>query len=403
MDSRIAVLVAWVIFGGLLAQYLYTPFPENAKHPVKQRFSRAMVRVMHDVALIGSSLGLGSEVNITRRVSELNTLFSREPDDGTLWVEDKVFDGVQVRVYTPRGLSVTPSPALINIHGGGWAYLDIDGYDAFCRRVAKHANIVVISIDYRRAPEYPFPVPLDDCVTAVKYFISNAQKFNVDQNRIGLTGDSAGGNLAMATALRLQKEDVPKLKLLSLMYPTLQSFDLNLPSYLENPDRRSTSFCMKDTLIHCMQLYAFGNEPLTSAMIKNIHISKEDREKYSKYINMEMLPSKYRKERVTSEVAPTTSGTVKGVDTSIFLNPYFSPLLASDDDLRKLPKTYVMTADIDALRDDGFLLANRMKTLGLELDHEHMEGLEHGFVLFFYYKSSLDYIENYSTYLKKNL
>lgn len=152
-----------------------------------------------------------------------------------------------------------------------------------------------------------------------------------------------------------------------------------------------------------MQLYAFGKEPLTSAMVGNTHISKEDREKYSKYINMEMLPSKYHKKRVPPEVSPTTSGNVKGVDTSVFLNPYFSPLLASDNDLRKLPNTYVMTADIDALRDDGFLLASRMKSLGLDLDHEHMEGLEHGFVLFFYYDSALDYIENYSTYLKKNL
>lgn len=69
-----------------LVDYLFS-FPENARHPFKQRFSRAMVRVMHDIAQIGSSLGLGSEVNITRRVSELNTLFSREPEDGSLWVK----------------------------------------------------------------------------------------------------------------------------------------------------------------------------------------------------------------------------------------------------------------------------------------------------------------------------
>jgi acetyl esterase/lipase len=204
----------------------------------------------------------------------------------------------------------------------------------------------------------------------------------------------------MATALRLIKEDTPQLKLLSLMYPTLQAFDLNLPSYLEHPNRRSTSFCMKETLIHCMQLYAFGHEPLKSVMVENVHISPADREKYSKFINVKMLPSEHQRSFVSTKPSLKTP---THIDTSVFLNPYFSPLLASDDDLRKLPKTYLMTADIDALRDDGFLLAKRMKSLGLDIDHDHMVGLEHGFVLFFYYESSLEYIENYSTYINKNL
>jgi acetyl esterase/lipase len=204
----------------------------------------------------------------------------------------------------------------------------------------------------------------------------------------------------MATVLRLTKEDTPKIKLLSLMYPTLQTVDLSLPSFLEHPNRRSTSFCMKDFVIHCTQLYAFGHEPLTSAMVENAHISPADREKYSKFINVKMLPSEYQKNFASTKLSLKTS---IDIDTSVFLNPYFSPLLASDDDLRKLPKTYLMTADMDALRDDGFLLAKRMKSLGLDIDHDHMVGLEHGFVLFFYYKSTLEYIDNYSTYIHNNL
>lgn len=137
-------------------------------------------------------------------------------------------------------------------------------------------------------------------------------------------------------------------------------------------------------------------------MIKNVYIFKEDREKYLKYINMEMLLFKYCKERVILEVVFIIFGIVKGVDISIFFNLYFFLLFVNDDDLRKLFKIYVMMVDIDVLCDDGFFLVNRMKILGLDLDYEYMEGLEYGFVLFFYYKSLLDYIENYFIYFKKN-
>lgn len=137
-------------------------------------------------------------------------------------------------------------------------------------------------------------------------------------------------------------------------------------------------------------------------MIKNIYIFKEDREKYLKYINMEMLLFKYCKERVILEVVFIIFGIVKGVGISIFFNLYFFLLFVNDDDLRKLFKIYVMMVDIDVLCDDGFFLVNRMKILGLDLDYEYMEGLEYGFVLFFYYKSLLDYIENYFIYFKKN-
>lgn len=137
-------------------------------------------------------------------------------------------------------------------------------------------------------------------------------------------------------------------------------------------------------------------------MIKNVYIFKEDREKYLKYINMEMLLFKYCKERVILEVVFIIFGIVKGVDISVFFNLYFFLLFVNDDDLRKLFKIYVMMVDIDVLCDDGFFLVNRMKILGLDLDYEYMEGLEYGFVLFFYYKSLLDYIENYFIYFKKN-
>jgi acetyl esterase len=120
---------------------------------------------------------------------------------------------IAVRVYRP---SSDILPALVFFHGGGWTIGDLDTHDVLCRQLAAGARCAVFSVDYRLAPENPFPAAVDDAVAATKYLISNPGPLKIDASRIAVGGDSAGGNLAAVVALELRKHN---LAFQLLIYP----------------------------------------------------------------------------------------------------------------------------------------------------------------------------------------
>jgi len=138
---------------------------------------------------------------------------------------------VLVRVHHPHGRG--PHPLYVFLHGGGWCVGTLEERDPRCRAVVAGANCVVVSLDYRMAPENPAPASLDDCVAAIRYIVANAAEFGADGSRFAIGGDSAGGNLTAASALRLRDEGGPKAKLLLLFYGAYTG-DTTLPSVIEN-------------------------------------------------------------------------------------------------------------------------------------------------------------------------
>jgi acetyl esterase len=127
---------------------------------------------------------------------------------------------VRVRLYRPAHNS--PLPALVYIHGGGWVVGDLEMHDDTCRLLANEARCIVVSVDYRLAPEYPFPVPLDDCWSALCWVNENLADRGWDGSTLAVAGSSSGGNLAAAVALRARNEGLP-LALQVLYYPALDS------------------------------------------------------------------------------------------------------------------------------------------------------------------------------------
>ena len=114
--------------------------------------------------------------------------------------------GVAIRAYRPAGVSKTEVlPALVYFHGGGWTIGDLDTHDSLCRSLANGARCAVFSVEYRLAPEAPFPAAVDDCISSTQYISQNASSLNVDANRIAVGGDSAGGNLAAVVALHAKE------------------------------------------------------------------------------------------------------------------------------------------------------------------------------------------------------
>lgn len=144
-------------------------------------------------------------------------------------VEDDDIEHVPVRIYKPDAEGALP--VLVYFHGGGWVTGNLDLVDSPLRTLAKETPAVVVSVDYRLAPEHPFPEPLDDCFTVTQWVAANALSLGADPERLTVGGDSAGGNLAAAVALRARDLASFDIGLQVLIYPVTDN-NLATPSYL---------------------------------------------------------------------------------------------------------------------------------------------------------------------------
>jgi acetyl esterase len=234
--------------------------------------------------------------------------------------EDRTVPGtageIPLRVYTPEGDA--PFPVLVYFHGGGWVIGDIETHDDICAALASRAGCVVVSVDYRLAPEHKFPAPLDDCFAATAYVAQHAAEFGADAARLAVGGDSAGGNLAAVVALVARDRGAPSIVHQALIYP-VTNFDFGTPSYSEN----ATGYF------------------LTTATMR--------------WFWDHYLPA--------------------AVDGA---HPHASPLRA--ESLAGLPPALVITAEYDPLRDEGEAYAARLGEAGVPVTMYRYDGMVHGFV-----------------------
>jgi len=172
-------------------------------------------------------------VDEIRRNTQGRTITSG-PVENILEISNRFIPGptsdLPVRIYRPT--VATNAPAVVYFHGGGWVLNFLDIYDASLARLANQSGATIIAVNYQKAPEHPFPIPFDDCYATLLWVVANATNLGIDENRIGVAGDSAGGNLAAAVALKARDNDIA-LSVQILIYPaTDRNFDT--ASYKEN-------------------------------------------------------------------------------------------------------------------------------------------------------------------------
>ncbi|KYG99821.1 alpha/beta hydrolase [Bradyrhizobium sp. DOA1] len=209
------------------------------------------------------------------------------------------------------------SPALVFFHGGGWVIGDLDSHDVVCRQLAVEGALIVISVDYRLAPEHKFPAATEDAIAATKWIAANASELGIDAARLAIGGDSAGGNLAAVVALAARDAGGPAIAGQLLIYP-------------------ATDFAMT---------HGSHSEPETSVLLTHSVI----RWFRDHYLN----------------------GTTDIHDWRA------SPARATN--FVGLPPAYVLTAGADPLRDEGNEYAERLKQAGVPVTTRHYPGQFHGF------------------------
>ncbi len=247
--------------------------------------------------------------------------FIDDPPCEMAQVEDRTFparDGnlITVRCYQPP--VVKGKAGMLFFHGGGFVTRDLDSHDKACRRLAQVNQMPVFSVDYRMAPEFKFPIPVEDCYDAFQWLAQQGPEFGLDSNRIIVAGDSAGGNLATVTAILARDAgDIQPWKQV-LIYPTVDA-----------------------RLQH----------PSVTSLGKKYFLTKE---------LMDWFVDHYKR---TDEDK---------------LNPLMSPFL--HDDLSGLPPAFICTADLDPLRDEGMDYAKKLEQFGVPVIFCNYKSVIHGFL-----------------------
>lgn len=243
------------------------------------------------------------------------------PPGPAVTVEERTIPGpageIPVRIYTPEGDGALP--ALVFLHGGGWTIGDLDTHDHPARTLCAEAGIVVVSVDYRLAPEHPFPAALDDAWAALEWVAAHGSEIGVDPSRLAVGGDSAGGNLAAVLSLMARDNGGPALRLQLLVYPAVDMRADNEERY------ESLTENAEGYILTLATMRWFGDNYLPDAAARD--------------------------------------------DWRV------SPLLA--DDHSGLPPALVITAEFDPLRDEGAAYAEVLHDAGVPVTHSLYEGTVH--------------------------
>ena len=266
-------------------------------------------------------------------------------------------EGLDLNVYKPN--EKASNGVILYLHGGGWTLFSAKCFHATISYIAEYCKITVVSVDYRKSPEAPFPAGLIDCYNGLLWVQRNSKLLGVDNTKVFVMGDSAGGNLSAAVSLlhRDMKgqsldntgDSLPPLAGQVLVYPTLQGYDFQQGSMVTNSDFGLS----RSAMVHYISLYLSGNTSLINKIGK---------------------PNKLPDLPATTK--PSLLNT--GDETDVF-NPYIFPLMPGD--LSNLPPAYILIARYDVLRDDGEKYAKRLEESGNTVVlREELAGI-HGFMM----------------------
>ncbi|XP_069847986.1 neutral cholesterol ester hydrolase 1 [Dipodomys merriami] len=383
MRSSLVLLTALV---ALAAYYIYIPLPSSVSDPWKLMLLDATFRGAQQLSNLIHYLGLSHHLIALNFIiisfGKKNALSSAQ-----VKVRDTAFDGVEVRVFEGSPKPEEPlRRSIVYIHGGGWALASakIKYYDELCMAMAEDLNAVIVSIEYRLVPQVYFPEQIHDVVRATKYFLQPEvlQQYHVDPDRIGISGDSAGGNLAAVLAQQFSQDTSVrnKLKLQALIYPVLQALDFNTPSYQQNVN---TPILPRYVMAKYWVDYFKGDYDFVQAMVVNNHTALDVSEAaaFRAYLNWtSLLPASITKNY--KPVVQTTGNARIIKELPQLLDARSSPLIADQEVLQHLPKTYILTCEHDVLRDDGIMYAKRLVNAGVDVTLDHFEDGFHGCMIF---------------------
>ncbi|XP_074658049.1 neutral cholesterol ester hydrolase 1-like isoform X1 [Tubulanus polymorphus] len=379
LKHSVLLLALWT---GIIAYYMYHPLPDDLEEPWKVRLLLAGLKFTGHIAFASSKLGIATEHETMRWILNTAYVAGMKIDDPDLNIKTTEIEGVRVRIYEPVKGSAY-GPAIVYFHGGGWTIMSIDTHDEFTRELARRTQFTVISVDYRLAPEHPFPAPFDDCFAVTRHLLEFGSQFKIDPSKIVVMGDDAGGNLAAAVAQKFMRtpRGLPSLRLQVLLTPMLQAFDFRLPSYARN-ERRPVGASTRG-VARAWLGYMRKDPAIAWFFARNNHTSRYLKTTYSYLVDFAILPPAHRRDYARDRVGIVDAGdeTLSDAMQNFVLHPYFAPLMQKT--LKGLPPAYVVAAGYDVVADDAVIYARRLRKDGVVTTLKYYERGFHQDVLRF--------------------
>lgn len=378
LSKSINVVILILCFT-LLINIFGHPNPDKFDQPLKYKLLSVGSEFLNRVGLFMEYFNICTRLDITRFAYHwtIGAFNIRDPAD-FIQVIDEAVEHVSMRIYRPLNHSEDLISTIIFYHGGGHFVGSADIVEPLTYQLAKFTNFQVIYIEFRLIPEHKFPSALSDSMLVTKYLINNNINYKIDLKNLILMGDSAGGNLAAVISQTLISENFFRPKLQVLIYPMLQLFDFSLPSYRINMPKRILGTIHAENFKNF--LHYLTGIPVDDTIFLNGHTSSHQKESLSKYVNTDYLPTNLTSHNLDNlSLINDTNGRYTEL-TKIILNKDCSPLLVDDEFLYKNTpaNTFLLTAELDILRDDGFIYAERLRRLGLNIEHKHHTDTFHG-------------------------
>ncbi len=378
-------VVAVSVLVAVLGYCLYQPIPPDYSSPwslrvivAKVKCGLTLIHTLHEYGIKSISDTVEEVYQKTHPIDHPDRYTDILVDDVVVYLENNI----TVRLYRRKQESGNPTdngssllPGLVYYHGGGFVLGNPHSYDEVLIQILRATNLVIASVHYRLAPKYPFPVPLEDCVEATKYFMLFADRYGMDWKRIGVAGDSAGGNIAAAVSLRLRDQNYfARPKVQALIYPSVQKIDFKTPSYQQNANGPIVTSLIGQWFT---SLYIAGDSRYVKAMSSNNHTSRAIKKYFAQSVlNHDLLPQEFLQPPYRRPSLDHGDGKLWTGIRHRIKSQDFSPLLAKSHS--DLPPVFVFTAGLDILRDDGFFYVHKLRQDEVEVEHFHLPSGFHG-------------------------
>ncbi|XP_061457427.1 arylacetamide deacetylase-like 3 [Rhineura floridana] len=368
--------VILIVLGSIYFDYSNSEIPPGVEHPVK-------LRILHAILIGTSVLGrILENLHVCKQVQFVRFVRNgwKPEKDPRLFIKDEKFKHVPVRIYQPKAPSAGQRKGIVFFHGGGWVHGSIRTHENICCYFARESEAVVVSVEYRLAPEHKYPAQLNDCLAATAHFLESAEDYGVDSSQVIVAGDSAGGNLAASVCQSLvSRADLARVRAQILIYPALQAIDFNLPSYQQN---RAVPILFRERAAFYFLQYLNGEASLLEDILQGSHVPVNLKLQYRKWLSADNIPNEFKTRGYQPTVPVSCDDEVHEVLKTLN-SPECSPLLIEDAIVCLLPETCIVTCEYDVLRDDGLLCKKRLEDNGVAVTWYHLSNGFHGILSLF--------------------